>query len=36
MTDKKKEKTEKYVVTKKHTLGHKIGAVISLTAEKAK
>ena len=29
-------KTEKYIVEKKHTLGHEIGAVISLTPEKAK
>lgn len=29
-------KTEKYVVIKKHTLGHEIDSVISLTKEKAK
>ncbi len=31
----KKEETKKYVVIKKHTLGHKKGAVISLTDKKA-
>jgi len=29
-------KTEKYIVIKKHCLGHEIGAVIELTPEKAK
>jgi len=31
-----KDKTEKYVVIKKHCLGHEIGAVIELSPEKAK
>ena len=36
MAAAKKEKTEKYVVVKAHTLGHKIGDVIPLTETKAK
>lgn len=35
MAAAKKEKTEKYVVVKAHTLGHKIGDVIPLTEAKA-
>jgi len=35
MAAAKKEKTEKYVVVKNHTLGHKVGDVIPLTAIKA-
>ena len=32
----KKNKTEKYIVVKTHTLGHKVGDVIELTETKAK
>ena len=32
----KKNKTEKYIVVKSHTLGHKIGDVIELNETKAK
>lgn len=35
MANTKKAKTEKYVVIKPHTLGHKIGDVIDLTDSKA-
>lgn len=35
MAKAKKAKTEKYVVIKAHTLGHKIGEVIELTEAKA-
>tara|TARA_R110000737_G_scaffold195660_1_gene216511 strand:- start:332 stop:658 length:327 start_codon:yes stop_codon:yes gene_type:complete len=36
MPANKKEKTEKYIVVKLHTLGHKVGDVISLAEAKAK
>lgn len=36
MANTKKAKTEKFVVVKAHTLGHKIGDVIDLTEAKAK
>ena len=35
MANTKKAKTEKFVVVKAHTLGHKIGDVIDLTETKA-